>query len=200
MGRGRRRWGWVDPKTWKALCGISCSQTAALMINGAVENSSLGLFFFPDLRARFRSSKCPRVMLPHSSGPGGLHPHLDGCLGSQAGQVGTGPGNGSTGWDPYVLGGRKGPWGPGATLLRARKVQLSSSMDCSLLQQGLELPSRGNGMFCLIYTISERCSVFREFQNYASNLPVVTWVVGLQGRLPLYFMFQVCYSERELRR
>ena len=42
---GERWWGWVDPKTWNARRSISCSQAAALMINGAVENSSLGVFF-----------------------------------------------------------------------------------------------------------------------------------------------------------
>ena len=67
------------------------------MMNGAVENSSLGLFFFPELKTRFRSSQCPRVMLSHLSGRGAVHPHLDGCLALQTGQAGTGPGGGSPG-------------------------------------------------------------------------------------------------------
>lgn len=121
---------------------VSCSQAAALMINGAVENSSLGLFFSPELRTRFRSSKCPRVMLSHLSGCGALHPHLDRCLELQMGQVGIGPGEDGASWglvqvaspqaQAHLLWG-KGPWECGVVIFQVPKLLSSCSMECKVL-------------------------------------------------------------------
>lgn len=73
------------------------------MINATVENSSLGLFFFPEPRAPCRSCECLRVILSHLSVRGVLHPHLDGCLTLQEGKVGIGPGDNSPGLGPVAL-------------------------------------------------------------------------------------------------
>lgn len=88
---GNQQWwaGWAGWALPGPPAGVSCSR-AALMINGTVENSSLGLFFFPELKTRFRSSQCPQGDVFPSVRTGGLHPHLDGCLTAQVGRAGTG--------------------------------------------------------------------------------------------------------------
>lgn len=72
LEKGEHWRGWVGSETWNA-CQCFLLPGCCSVINGAVENSSLGLLFSPELRTRFRSRKCPRVMLSHLSGCGALH-------------------------------------------------------------------------------------------------------------------------------